>query len=132
MLPLPLFLSIEFFDTTNFMKHRRVPLRSFFGSVRRHLFYRETWYSPLRHKIFGYLKLSETQKGSLTKFFETETKNFWQENVIRPPNGLPLVFQKYFSTPEILRKTDVVPYDVFRYCETTNSRMKVVKFASEA
>ena len=108
MLPLPLFLSIEFFDTTNFMKHRMVPLRSFFGSVRRHLFYRETWYSPLRHKIFGYLKLSETQKGSLTKFFETEKKNSWQENVIRLPTP-SFLLPKTFSDTRIFLKHRRVP-----------------------
>ena len=75
-----------------------------FGSVRRHLFYRETWYSPLRQKIFRYLKLSETQKCSPTKYFGTvRQKNFWQENVIRPPTLSPLLSKTFIETRNFVK-----------------------------
>ena len=107
--PSPPLLSIKVFDTRNFVKHRRSPLRSFsvlwdnsfsienrdipllsikffdtrifsptkfFGTLRQQIFYRKSWYSPYRHKIFRYVKLSETQ-GFLYEMIRYWDKNFW-------------------------------------------------------
>ena len=109
----PPLLSINFFDTRNFAKHRRFPLRSFFGTLRQQIFYRKSWYSPLWHKIFQYVnfsetegflfemirywdKTSETQKGSSMKWFGTETKKFWTENRDAPPPSV--FFLAFFDT----------------------------------
>ena len=44
------------------------------------IFYRKSWYSPLRHKVFRYPKFCETQTVSSTKFFELWDENFSTEN----------------------------------------------------
>ena len=43
--------------------------------MRQKIFDGKWWYSPLRHQIFRYPKLSETQKGSSTKWFGTVRQN---------------------------------------------------------
>ena len=63
-------LSIKFFDTRIFSPTK------FFGTLRQQIFYRKSWYSPYRHKIFRYVKLSETQ-GFLYEMIRYWDKNFW-------------------------------------------------------
>ena len=102
----------------------------FLGTVRQQIFEWRSWYSPL-HKFFRYQNFSKTQKASSSKFFDTGTKEFWQENVKRPSKPSPLLPKK-FSTPKVLWNTEVFPYEVFRYGETTSFRLKIVIFSSEA
>ena len=49
---------------------------NFFCTARQRIFYRKSWFSPLRHKIFRCPKLSETQKGSSSKFFGNLKQKF--------------------------------------------------------
>ena len=142
--PSPL-LSIKFFDTRNFAKHRRFPLRSFFGTLRQQIFNRKSWYSPLWHKIFQYVKLSETQKGSTTNWFGTVRQKFWHEIVILPPSfPSPLVhevfrYQKFCETQKVsptkffgtvrqqifYRKSWYSPFrhKIFRYVKLSDARI---------
>ena len=56
-------------------QHTRFPYE-LFGTARQKIFYRNSWFSPLRHKIFRYPKLSETEMGSCSKFFGTMRQKF--------------------------------------------------------
>ena len=82
----------------------------FFGTLRQQIFFRKSWYSPLRHKILRYVKLSETQKGSSTKWFGTETKLFWRKILIPAPFLNPNIFryQKFSETRVPLRNFSVL------------------------
>ena len=83
----PPLLSIKFFDTRNFAKHRRFPLRSFFGTLRQQIFNRKSWYSPLWHKIFQYV-------------------NFWNRRV--PLRNDSVLRQNFWNTEGFL-------YEMIRY-----------------
>ena len=57
-------------------------------------------------------KTSETQKGSSTKWFGTETKLFWRKILIPAPFLNPNIFDtRNFPKQGFL-------YEIFRYCET--------------
>ena len=131
--PSPL-LSIKFSDTRNFAKHRRFPLRSFFGTLRQQIFYRKSWYSPLWHKIFQYVKLSETQKGSSTKWFGTETKLFWRKILIPAPFLNPNIFryQKFSETRVSLRNFSLLwdkMFDIKSWYSLPPSPLLSIKFS---
>ena len=66
-----LFLGIKFFDTRNFLKHRRILLPN--DSVLLDKIFRRkiVILAPLIPNIFRFQKFCETQKGSSTKFFGT-------------------------------------------------------------
>ena len=95
LLPPPL-LSINFFDTRNFVKHRRVPLWNF-SALWDKKFSTENLDtpSPLLSKNFfatGHF-LKHRSEGFLYEIFRhCETKNFWQRIVILPS---PLI-HKFF------------------------------------
>ena len=106
-------LSVSFFDTRFFLKHRRVALR-FFLVLSDTDFdkNRDTHPPSLIHKLFRYTKFSESQKGCPTKFFGTVRDRLWQKVVIRTHFLLPI---KMFGTRSLLKG---FPYDTFWYCET--------------
>ena len=70
-------LGIKVFDTQNFLKHRRVPLRndSVLGDKTVLTENRDARPSLIPN-VFRYEKFSETQKGSSTKFFDTVRQKF--------------------------------------------------------
>ena len=66
---------------------------------------------PLIHKFFPYQKFSETQNGSLAKFFRScEIKKIFNKNVKLPPS-----FAWKFSIPEFFRNTEVFSYELYRH-----------------
>ena len=68
--------SINFFDSTNFVKKRRVPLRSFLV-LWDNKFSMENRDIPLLGIKFFATRNSQTQSGSSTKFFGTVRRNFF-------------------------------------------------------
>ena len=71
----------------------------FFGTVRSQFFYRKSWYSPPRHKVFWYPKLFETQKGSSTKWFGT-VRPKKRPKIVLP---LPLLCMDVLDTKTFLK-----------------------------
>ena len=72
----PLFLSLTFFDTGNFLKHRRVPLRNFLALWDKKYSTEnfDTSSLSLIHKLFRYQKFSEIQKVSCVRHCETSSQ----------------------------------------------------------
>ena len=109
---------IKSFATRNFLIHRSVPPTKLFGTVWQIFFDGKSWYSPspsypktfLLPDIFW----NTYQKGSSTKFFGTETKNF-RQNRDKPP-----LIHKFYSIPENFRKTEGFLHESFRSCEMKN------------
>ena len=75
----------------------------FFGTVRQKIFYRKSWYSPLRHKVFRYPKFSETQTGSSTKFFGTVRPKIFDGKTWYPPFSSI----KLFETKNFLKNSRI-------------------------
>ena len=140
--PSPPLLSMKFFDTRNFVKHRRSPLRSFsvlwdnrFSIENRDIpllgikFF-DTWNFLTQGFLYEMIrywdKTSETQKGSSTKFFGTVRQQFFYRKswysplihkIFRYQNFLPT---KFFGTLEqqiFYRKSWYSPliHKIFRY-----------------
>ena len=107
-------LSINFFATRNFVKHRRVSLRSFSIQWDNKFFCRKTWYSPLSHKIFRFSQLSETRNGSSTNWFGTLRQNNFDRKSWYPP---PILWLTFFNTRNFLKHRRV-PVRIFRHSET--------------
>ena len=82
------------------------------------IFYRNSWFSPLRHKVFRYPKFSETQTVSSTKFFELWDEIFSTENC-------DTIMHKIFRYPNFLKFWGDVR-ELFRLCETIIIRRKNV------
>ena len=106
ILPSPL-LHI-FFRCQNFLKHRRVPLRSF--SV--------LWVNIFRQKIVAIPLLSHKLYGIWSFVSETD--------ILDRKSCYPPSFSKNFSKPENLWNKEVFPYEIFRYRETKQFRRKIV------
>ena len=89
------FLLLKIFWNT---AHKGSPTK-FFGTARQKIFYRKSRFSPLRHKIFRYPKLSE---GFLYEmFWYCETKQFWRKIVIPAASLIPNIFRyQNFSETE--------------------------------
>ena len=90
----PALFSSTFFNIKNFLKHRRLPLRigSLLGNK-----HRSTVVIPrpfLSSTFSPSGKLSETQKGSLTKSFGTVKQNSLTEN---PDTPTPLMHEKFLN-----------------------------------
>ena len=84
-----------------------------FATVRQQIFYRKSLYALLRHKVFRYPKLSETQKFSSTKWLGTVRQNNLTEN-----RDTGLHSYCFFSIPDFLSNTEGVLYDFFTHCDT--------------
>ena len=78
-------LFINFFDTTKFLKHRRVPVRSFLVLWVKKFSTENRDTPPLLHVIPRYQTFSDTQKGPLRSFSVLWDKNFSTENRDTPP-----------------------------------------------
>ena len=127
ILPSP-FLSIKTFDTRIFLKHRRVPLPSFFV-LWDNKFSIEDRVIPLWGKKFDNRIFLKHRRLLLRSFSTLRQKNFDRETwYVRPSKPSPLLPKK-FSTPKVLWNTEVFPYNVFRYGETTSFRLKIVIFS---
>ena len=113
--------SIKFFDTRNLWHTEGFPQENF-----RHcdtkIFYKKSWYSPLKHKVFRNRKFSETQHRMvpLRNFSELWDNKFSIEN-----RDIPLWCIKFFDTRKLWH-TEGFPYEIFRHCETKNFRQKIV------
>ena len=70
----PPLLSLTIFDTRNFLKHRRAPLRN--DSVDKTILVENRNTRPLSYP-FRYPKPFETQKGSSTKWFGRQNRTFF-------------------------------------------------------
>ena len=106
----PPFLSMKFFDTRRFLKHRRVALRIFF-------FLWEKEYSTqirdtplLGMSFFDIPNFFDTLKGSPQNDSAIWDKIFSPENL----DTLPLIY-KFFSIPENFWYTEVFSNKVFRF-----------------
>ena len=106
--PSPPLLSI-FFSKPDFFWYtdQKGSPTKFFSTVRQRFFDGKSWYSllpfppprPLIHKFFRYQKVSETKKGSPTKYFRyCKTTIFFIEN-----RAIPLLGIKFFDTQNFLR-----------------------------
>ena len=85
-------LSVSFFDTWFFLKHRRVALLFWYWQTQTLTKNRDTRNSSLIHKIFRYPKFSETQTCS-PKFW-----TLWDKNSKAKKNDIPLLCVKFFGT----------------------------------
>ena len=106
--------SINFFDTRNCLKHRRV--YTIFGTVRQQFFDGKSWYSlplpPLVHKVFRYQNFSETPKGSLWPSVLRRKKNR-RKSWCPPLSLLSSTFLVTRNTSLPLRRFSVVWDKVF-------------------
>ena len=92
------FLCIKFFNTRSYLKHWMVPPRIFFGTVRRKISDGKTWNPPsLIHNFFPYQKLSETQKGPLTKIFAPVGQKIIEKAMMPPPMHQNFRYQNFFE-----------------------------------
>ena len=114
VIQLPLLLSITFFDTRSFLKHRRVPLRNVWTLWDKKSFAQKIDIPFLSVRFFDTRFLFETQKGSLSDIFGTVRQKLWQKIVLQ----IPLLLSITFSIPEFFWNTEGLPYVFFRYCET--------------
>ena len=122
--PPPPLLSIHFFDTRNFVKHRRDPLRSFSVPWDKK-FSTKPWCQPLLcMKIFDTTIFLKHRKGLLRSFSVLWDKNISTENLDTTP---PLLSINFFANGNFLRhSTEGFLYEIFRYCETKKFRHKIV------
>ena len=106
ILMVPPLLSINFFDIGKLLKHsiERFPYGTFRYCETKHfrqkIVIAATSFIP---NIFRYQKFSESQKGSLTKFFSTVKQNFYTEN--RDTHSLHSFFfliHKIFRHPNLV------------------------------
>ena len=116
----PPLLSLTFFETRDFPKHRNVPRRTF-SALWDKKFSTEnldTPPSPLIHKLFRCRKLSETQHRRVHQqnFSALWDKKFSTKILILPP---PLLSINFFATGNFLKHTaECFNYEIFRQCET--------------
>ena len=119
-------LCIKFFDTPNFLKHWRDAHEIFWHCETKNLRLKivilpPPFPPPLIHKFFRYQKVSETKKGSPTKFFRyCETTIFFIEN-----RDIPFLGIKFFDTRNFLRHRRF-PRRNFSNCETKIFQRKIV------
>ena len=114
---LPRLLSIKFFDTRIFVKHRRVPLRRFSALWDKKSFESKSWYSlpppPFSIKIFDTWIFLKHRKDSLRNDSALWHKTIWAEN----RDNQPLFYPWHFSVPEIFWNTEGFLYEFFWHCE---------------
>ena len=108
----PTFFSLTFSDLKKFLKHRWVHLRNVWVLWDKN--FQRKIVKPLHllcMKIFDW-KTSETQKGSPTKFFGSESQKNWRGSWCPPPLFTPT----FFKIKNFLKHRRVL-YEMFRYCE---------------
>ena len=95
--------------------------------MRQKIFDGKPWYSPspsFIHKLFRYPKLMKHQRIPLRKFSALWDKKISAENPDTPPP--PLLSINTFTNGNILKRSTGLLYDMFRYCETKQLRLKNV------
>ena len=115
----PPLLSIKFFDTNNFVKHRRVPLRKFSALWDKKFSTENYEPPPLIHKLFRYRKFSETQyrRVPLRNFSALWDEKFLTENRDTPSLHHPFLSIIFFDTRSFVKHRRVplrsfsVPWD---------------------
>ena len=120
-------LMLMFFDTRNFLKHRRIPLRN--DSV---LWGKTIWrkiviLAPFLSLLFFDTRMFvEHRRGPLRIYKALWDKIFWKKIVMFPPS-LPRSFLciVLLSIPEVLWNTQVFTCEMFRFFETNQFRWKV-------
>ena len=95
-----LFLCIKFFDTWNILKHWRAPREIFCYCETKNV--RRKSVIPLPHLLsiifFSYQKISETQKGSVTKFFGPVRQKIFDKNMMPPSYASEFLMSEFFET----------------------------------
>ena len=107
-------LSINFFHTRSFLKHKRVRPQVFWYCETKES--RKSWY-PF-YPFFWNQNNSETQKCSPTIFFGDVSQRISDGKRDNPHPFLSILF----SIPDIFWNTEGFPYEVFRSCDTKNFR----------
>ena len=121
LLPPPL-LSIIFFDTRIFVKHRMAPLRWFLVLWDNTFSIKNCDIPLLGKKFFDTRFFSGTQKGSSTKWFGTvRPKNIDRKSCFPSPS-----YAWNFWIIKLFSYTEGFPFNVFRYSEKKNFRKKFV------
>ena len=112
-----LLLCIKLFDTLIFLKRWR-NVHKTFRQYETKIFRRKFFIPPIIHKMFRYLKLSETLKGCPKKLFGTMRSKIFAEKT-----WYPLLYMKLFDTPSFLKHWTGA-HKKFRHCETKNFQLK--------
>ena len=113
-----LLLCIKFFDTLIFLKTWR-NVHKAFRQCETKIFRRKFVITPIIHKVFRYLKLSETLKGCPNKFFGTMRSKIFAEKT-----WYPLLYMKLFDTRTYLKHWTAA-HKKFRHCETKVFKWKL-------
>ena len=82
----------KFFRSQKFCETQKGYPTKFFGTARQQIFYRKSWYSPHRHKIFRYPKLMKHWRVPLPTFLALWDKKFSTENLDTLLSLLSLTF----------------------------------------
>ena len=127
---IPPFSSMKLFETRNFLKNSRIPLRNF--SALWDISTEDRDMPLLIHErkilfmnFFRYRKISGKQKGSFTNLFVSV---LWDKK-FRQNRDAPSYAWK-FSIPGFFRNTEVFSYEFYRHCETKIFQRNLVISAS--
>ena len=94
----PPLLCMQILDTRIFWNTEGFP-HEFFSTVRQKLFVGKSWYSPISYPyFFSYQKISETQKGPLTKFFGPVRQKIFDKTMMPPSYAWKFSIPKFFET----------------------------------
>ena len=120
----PLLSSLTFFDTRNFLKLRRVPLRNFSALWDKTILTenRDTRPSLLSLTFFDTRNFLKLRKVPLRKFSALWDKIILTENRDTRPFSHP----KHFSIPETFWTWEGFLYETFRHSETKQFWLKIV------
>ena len=112
----PPLLSLSFFETGNFQKHRSERfLYEIFWALWDKISDTKSWHNSLKPKIFRYPKLMTHWWVPLRSFSALSDKKFWQKIVIFPP----LLSLSFFETRNFQKhRSERFLYEIFRHCET--------------
>ena len=92
----------KFFRYQTFCETQMVSPTKFFRTVRQQIFYRKSWYSPHRHKIFRYPKLMKHWRVPLRKFSALWDNKFSTESLDTPPPS-SLLYPIFFDNRNFLK-----------------------------
>ena len=115
----PPFFFIKLFETKNFLKNSRIPLRKFSALLDLKMSTENGDARPLIHKFFSIPENFGKQKGSFTKLFVSVLwdKNF--DKTVMPPPSPSYAWK--FSIEEFFWNTKLFSNEIFRYSETKTS-----------
>ena len=114
----PPLLSIKFFDTRNFVKHKTVPQRRF-SVLWDNKFSIQNHDIPLLGIKFFDTRNTEGFLSGMNRY--CETKQFWRKIVIPAPS-----LMQHLSTPEKFCNTEGFLYEIYWHCETKIFQWKIV------